>query len=507
MLVRFGSTDMLYLRDIEGLSGTDRTLRMPARGHRKMARRGHTLPHSNLTLVVIHGPTADVRSHVAPLRSLKRYRLVCRAQSEVFSERAIRRVGAVLWESSTGLRPNWRLLRALAGGAPIVGYSADLETGASERSRNMGFLSHLVAPLNPVDVAHQIAVSAPGDMATRWERACAPLTEYLGQVAVFSEMTRRVGASLAPGPVAEAIVDRAAAWLPAPSWSVVATDLVGAPALLASTQLPRGLERSVISFGAKVTRTGRGVGTRDLAGDDGREFAGPSAAAIAMPLQCRGLTIGAVVGVDACIVSSRVPELPDSVRSALSLLFEPAALALDNASRMQRTQTLTVTDDLTQLFNSRYLSEVLHREGRRSVRTRRPLSLLFIDLDGFKEFNNTYGHQCGSRALVEAGAVIRNCVRATDVVARFGGDEFSVVLPDTGSGRAMAVADRVRTRLASHRFLASEGFNCRLTASAGVATLPELVPTVDRLLQAADDAMYRVKAQGKDGIQLADAVA
>ena len=413
----------------------------------------------------------------------------------------------MLWESSTGLRPNWRLLRALANGAPIAAYSGDLGAGTAERSRNMGFLNHLAAPFNPVDVAHQIAVSEPGDMATRWQQASVPLTDYLGQVAVFSEMTRRVGGPLAPGPVAEAIVDRAAAWLPAPSWSVVATELVGEPTLLASTQLPRKLKRSVISFGAKVTHTGRGAGTRDLTGDDGREFVGPSVAAIAVPLQCRGRTVGAVIGVDAHIPSSRVPELPDSVRDALSLLFEPAALALDNASRMQRTQRLTVTDDLTQLFNSRYLSEVLRREGRRAVRTRRPLSLLFIDLDGFKEFNNTYGHQCGSRALVEAGAVIRSCVRATDVVARFGGDEFSVVLPDTGSDRAMAVADRVRTRLASHRFLASEGFNCRLTASAGVATLPELVPTVDRLLRAADDAMYRVKAHGKDGIQLADAVA
>ena len=260
-------------------------------------------------------------------------------------------------------------------------------------------------------------------------------------------------------------------------------------------------------FGAEVMRTGGDVGSRDLTGGDGREFAGPSAAAIAVPLQCRGRTIGALVGVDTDITSARVPELSHSLRDALDLLFEPAALALDNASRMQKAQALTVTDDLTQLFNLRYLSEVLRREGSRAVRTRQPLSLLFIDLDGFKEFNNTYGHQCGSRALVEAGAVIRDCVRATDVVARFGGDEFSVVLPGTGSDRAMVVADRVRTRLASHRFLASEGFNCRLTASAGVATLPELVPTVDRLLRAADDAMYRVKAHGKDGIQLADAVA
>ncbi len=81
------------------------------------------------------------------------------------------------------------------------------------------------------------------------------------------------------------------------------------------------------------------------------------------------------------------------------------------------------------------------------------------------------------------------------------------MLPETGADGAMVVAERVRERIAEHDFLAREGLNCRLTASAGVATLPDLVPTVDGLLQAADDAMYRVKAHGKDGIRLAKAVA
>jgi diguanylate cyclase (GGDEF)-like protein len=132
------------------------------------------------------------------------------------------------------------------------------------------------------------------------------------------------------------------------------------------------------------------------------------------------------------------------------------------------------------------------------------LSLLFLDLDGFKSVNDRHGHLCGSRALVEAASVIRGCARETDVAARFGGDEFALVLPDTGSDGAMAVADRVRERVAAHTFLkASDGLDLHLTASIGVATLPDVAATVEQLVKAADTAMYKVKEQGKNGVVLA----
>ncbi|OFW03148.1 MAG: hypothetical protein A3I61_01210 [Acidobacteria bacterium RIFCSPLOWO2_02_FULL_68_18] len=185
-------------------------------------------------------------------------------------------------------------------------------------------------------------------------------------------------------------------------------------------------------------------------------------------------------------------------------MLEPVALALDNALALQRAEVLSVTDDLTGLSNSRYLNLVLRREEKRSIRSGRPLSVLFIDMDGFKNVNTHHGHMAGSRALVEVAGVIRICARETDVVARFGGDEFAVILPDTGREGAVFVAERVCDRIRTFRFLESDGLTVRLTASVGVATLPDVTGSAEELLRAADRAMYRVKDAGKNGIFVAE---
>jgi len=227
-------------------------------------------------------------------------------------------------------------------------------------------------------------------------------------------------------------------------------------------------------------------------------------AVMAFPLSCRGRRVGAIVGLDR-LPSSREPRLAPSMLRQVRVLLEPASVALDNALILKRAEALSVTDDLTHLYNSRYLNLVLRKETKRASRNGRPLSLLFIDLDGFKGVNDTHGHLFGSRALVEAAAVIRGSARETDVVARFGGDEFALVLPDTGGEGAFAVGERIRERVAAHKFLAGDGLDIHLTVSVGLATLPDVAASADELMQAADKAMYRVKDAGKNGIQAANA--
>jgi diguanylate cyclase (GGDEF)-like protein len=338
-------------------------------------------------------------------------------------------------------------------------------------------------------------------LAARLRLHQAPLRRNLSRAEALVAMTRAVNASLDPKRVADALLSQVAGWLPARAWTVVAADEQAGVRSVAMRNVPAALEPVMLAVGQWVVLNGADFGSPDLAADP-RLTGGRRGSALGLPLACRGRTVGAVIAFDR-IASTAEPRLPAAARAALDAALVPGALALENALRMQRAEALSVTDDLTSLYNSRYLSQVLRREAKRAMRSGRPLSLLFLDLDGFKSINDTHGHLFGSRALVEAAAVMRASARETDIVARFGGDEFALVLPDTGSEGAVAVAERVRERLAAHEFLQADGLRIRLTASVGVGTLPDVADTVEALIQAADKAMYRVKERGKNGICVA----
>jgi diguanylate cyclase (GGDEF)-like protein len=345
------------------------------------------------------------------------------------------------------------------------------------------------------------APAARADLAERLRPVQSTLRARLGRAETLAELIRALHATLDPERVADALVDRVSDWVPAPSWLVVASDDTGRTRALASRGLTPSLEEAAHAVGQWVLHNRDVCCAMNLSLD--RRFAdAPAAAAVAFPLDCRGRTIGALVALDRG-PSAKEPRFQRATLDAVLSALEPGAFALDNALHLQRVEALSVTDDLTQLYNSRYLSQVLRRETKRASRSGRPLSLLFVDLDGFKAINDSHGHLYGSRALVEAAAVIRASARETDVAARFGGDEFALVLPDTGSDGAVAVGERIRERLAAHPFLHDEGLEIHLTASVGVATLPDVAASAEGLIQAADEAMYAVKDRGKNGICVA----
>jgi two-component system, cell cycle response regulator len=152
---------------------------------------------------------------------------------------------------------------------------------------------------------------------------------------------------------------------------------------------------------------------------------------------------------------------------------------------------------VTPLFNFRFFHQMLDRELKLVDRYRSVLSLIFIDLDRFKPINDKYGHLRGSRVLREVGFILRSAVRETDYPARYGGDEFVVILPQTDGASAQRLADKLRQLIETHVFLQEEGINAQIGASLGVASYPVEARTKEALVRLADERMYADKQERK----------
>ena len=183
----------------------------------------------------------------------------------------------------------------------------------------------------------------------------------------------------------------------------------------------------------------------------------------------------------------------------LQPLADAVALAFENVRLFQRTRELSITDEVTPLHNFRYFHQALDRELKLVNRYGSTLSLLFVDLDRFKPINDQYGHLRGSRTLREVGFLIRAAVRETDIPARYGGDEFVVILPQTDGGSARVLAEKLRRLVEGHTFLQEEGINARLGVSLGIANYPEEATTKEALIRLADRRMYEDKDTRRTG--------
>jgi diguanylate cyclase (GGDEF)-like protein len=198
-------------------------------------------------------------------------------------------------------------------------------------------------------------------------------------------------------------------------------------------------------------------------------------------------------------ISFAAPVEPGGV-AALRELVRVLGVAFYNSQTFEKTKRLTFTDDLTALYNARFMALYLDRELKRCRRTRASLSLLFMDLDGFKAINDTHGHLAGSRTLVEVGEVLEKTVRDADVLIRYGGDEFVILFPETPLSGGLVIAERIRQVIDSTKFLETHRLEARVSASIGIAAYPESADDVRGLISCADQAMYEAKALGKNRV-------
>jgi diguanylate cyclase (GGDEF)-like protein len=185
---------------------------------------------------------------------------------------------------------------------------------------------------------------------------------------------------------------------------------------------------------------------------------------------------------------SDLPEsLPDE---SLRFLAEQVTLGFHNACQYQGARELIYTDDLTGLYNHRYLHIALEQELRRSERYGLEFSLAFVDLDLFKNINDEHGHLVGSGVLRQVGDVLRECVRDADTLFRYGGDEFTALLVETDTRGAKVIAERIRSAIEAFDFSTGDGITGRLTATVGHATYPIHATTKNEMINHADKAMY-----------------
>jgi diguanylate cyclase (GGDEF)-like protein len=215
---------------------------------------------------------------------------------------------------------------------------------------------------------------------------------------------------------------------------------------------------------------------------------------MAVPMISRGKVIGVMEA-----RSLRVGAFLEQDEKIFSILAGSAALAIENAILHKKTEELTIVDELTGLYNYRYFIRKLETEVRRAERYEQPLSLLMIDIDWFKRYNDTYGHLFGNLVLQDLASRIKESVRDVDEVCRYGGEEFVVILPQTKKDDARMIGERIRQRVGGKEFIDDqENARVKITVSIGVASYPENGMTSKELTEKMDQALYLAKGEGKN---------
>lgn len=400
--------------------------------------------------------------------------------------------------------------------ATLISCEADLGEGVDlassiveEASRQAGYQGHLII--------HDVALQLPIFLRYAEQRRVADQQSHqLLQLKKLLDASNRMHSSLDQQRVAVEILSEFSQWVNADSWHlyVVSDDakfmeLIGSegirakpPSLTLRTNGPGFVER-VWQQGEMVVLSQLELGQVRGGTQELRETDEQGKAVNFM--LCFPLKVGkTVIGVSQATRIDNQNAFSSAEQETLGQVAAVAALALSNATQFARAEKLYMQDDLTQLHNSRYLRQYLEAELRRTRRYGGQVAVVFIDLDGFKGVNDRYGHRVGSETLREMATLLQESVRDTDVVTRYGGDEFTIVLPEAGTEKALITAERVRQKVEAHNFHGGSQYTFHLTASFGIASYPECPAELAAdLLEKADLAMYEAKAAHKNNVKLA----
>ena len=339
----------------------------------------------------------------------------------------------------------------------------------------------------------------------------AAMKRTVGQLAAFNDIAKALTSSLELPDVLTVVMQKVSELLNPRNWSLLLYD-EATDQLYFEVVVGQGAERLRIlriepgeGIAGSVFASGKARRVDDVRDDPdfstrfdhASEF--ETRSVLAVPLRVRGHSLGVIELVN----GPTDPFFTEDDLQALSGIAEFAAIAIDNARNFRKVQELTLTDEHTGLYNVRHLRVLLEKEVARAQRFQHPLSLIFLDLDHFKQVNDTHGHLVGSALLEEVARLLAGSIRQVDSAFRYGGDEFVVLLIETDANAAQLIAGRIRDGFNRRVFLGDRGLSIRITASFGVATYPDHATSSTALLGAADAAMYEAKAAGRDAIRAA----
>jgi diguanylate cyclase (GGDEF)-like protein len=330
------------------------------------------------------------------------------------------------------------------------------------------------------------------------------------ELAIFHDVAKALTSSLDLDSILQTIMDKMAEYFRPDTWSLLMVDEEG-------TDLYFAIVVGSAADSLKNVRIKVGEGIAGYVAKHGERLIVPDVytdprfskridemtrwetrSIICFPLRSRLRVLGVIQ-----LVNVDMDHFGEQEIFFLQSLCDYAAIAIENAHSFEKIQELTITDDCTGLYNARHLYKTLETEVYRSSRFGYEFTVVFIDLDHFKQVNDTHGHLIGSKLLAEIGYLIKAQLRLIDYAFRYGGDEFVVLLPQTGKDSALVVAKRLRDSLRVSAFCKEEGLNLNVRASMGIATYPHDAKTPHDIIRQADEMMYLVKNSSRDNIGIA----